>query len=307
MILTLTGNLLAERTLTFAQWSPGKTQRAQSESFQVGGKGINVSKMLCRINSVTTAWCFTGGAPGAECESWLRSKNIPHRAFSTSAPTRTGLVVRGGEDGETTFLGPDRAPDAAALSACVHALNEAFLPGTLLALCGSFPGWTLHEMEPLRHALDRWIEAGALVADSYGAPLNWLVERPLWLVKINRQEFDQLFPEDERVQPVLERLDRARTRWPVRKWIVTDGAGPVCYAGVDTPAGIVEPPSIAEISPTGSGDVLFACVLHALYDQKLDLAAAVKFGLPYAAANAAHPGVAEFELNNLPHERSLQP
>ena len=48
-VFTLTGNLLAERTFQFASWEPGRTQRATGESFQVGGKGINVSKMLNRL------------------------------------------------------------------------------------------------------------------------------------------------------------------------------------------------------------------------------------------------------------------
>ncbi len=306
MILTLTGNLLAERTLTFQSWSPGKTQRAQEESFQVGGKGINVSKMLRRIGGETTGWCFTGGATGTECEAWLREKQIPYRAFPTSAPTRSGVVVRGGSLEETTFLGPDRAPDRAAIRACVEALNLARGTETILALCGSFPGWDSIEAEPLRQELSRWAEAKALVADCYGPPLCWSVQQPLSLIKINRQEFDQLFPETERHQPILPRLKEARRRWPVRQWIITDGAGPVCYLGVNTPPDQIEPPLVKEVSPTGSGDVLFACVLQALYGQQVDLAAAVKFALPYAAANAAHPGVAEFEVNNLPHGRSTQ-
>lgn len=170
-----------------------------------------------------------------------------------------------------------------------------------------FPGWNEASAEPLRDALDAWAKAGALVADSYGPPLAWLVQRATALVKINRTEFDQLFSEDERTRPVLERLDEARNRWPVRRWIVTDGPGPVCYGSVDTTAGQLEPPEVKEVSPTGSGDVAFACVLHALFRLKLDLAAAVSFALPYAAANAAHPGVAEFDLNNLPRPRSVQP
>lgn len=45
---------------------------------------------------------------------------------------------------------------------------------------------------------------------------------------------------------------------------------------------------------TGSGDVFFACVLEAIYRRRMSLPEAVSFALPYAAANAAHPGVAEF-------------
>lgn len=306
MILTLTGNLLAERTLTFSDWRPGKTQRAQSESFQVGGKGINVAKMLHRIDAPTTAWCFAGGPAGVECEAWLNEKALPHRIFPTLAATRTGLVVRGGAQAETTFLSPDWAPDPEALQRCAEALDSNRGAGRHVALCGSFPGWSSPEAAPLRTALARWADENTLVADSYGPPLAWLVEHPVALVKINRGEFDGLFSEAERAYPVVDRLNEVRRRWPVQQWIVTDGPGPVCYASANTPAGSVLPPRVHEVSPTGSGDVLFACVLHALINQQVGLAAALEFALPYASANAAHPGVAEFELNNLPRPRSLQ-
>jgi hypothetical protein len=78
-IFTLTGNLLAERTLDFERWQPGETQRARRESFQVGGKGINVSKMLNRLGSPNTALCFVGGAPGAECAAWLETRGFSFR------------------------------------------------------------------------------------------------------------------------------------------------------------------------------------------------------------------------------------
>ena len=54
-ILTFTGNLLAEHTLEFDTWSPGQTQRARTTSFQVGGKGINVARMLSRLGVPNTA------------------------------------------------------------------------------------------------------------------------------------------------------------------------------------------------------------------------------------------------------------
>src|SRR3954466_7608173 len=93
-IFTLTGNLLAERTLEFERWSPGRTQRATRETFQVGGKGINVAKMLTRLGVANTALCFIGGAPGAECEQWLRKHDFNVHAFATASPSRAGTVVR---------------------------------------------------------------------------------------------------------------------------------------------------------------------------------------------------------------------
>ena len=51
-IFTLTGNLLAERTLTFDAWSAGRTQRATAESFQVGGKPRSLP--ILKINPAVT-------------------------------------------------------------------------------------------------------------------------------------------------------------------------------------------------------------------------------------------------------------
>jgi 1-phosphofructokinase len=303
-IYTLTGNLLAERTQDFAAWAPGKTQRATAQSFQVGGKGINVSKMLNRLGTPNTALCFPGGASGAECLAWLRYHNFTLHPFPTQKATRTGLIVRTPGQPETTFLGPDSPPDSIAIQACADYL-DALPDNSTLALCGSFPAWDTSDASPLRAALDRLLARATVCADTYGPPLAWLVQKPAALIKINRDEFDLLFPPAERTTPVLTRLAEARTRWPVHRWIVTDGPNDVCFIDNTPPSNSsipasLRPSPITEISPTGSGDVLFACVLHALLIKRFILADAVAYALPFASANAAHPGIAEFSMNQLP-------
>lgn len=285
-VFTLTGNLLAERTLEFDTWSPGRTQRAVAESFQVGGKGINVAKMLTRIRTPNTALCFTGGSAGAECEAWLAQRGFAHRAFPTVGATRTGVVVRdhSGATRETTFLGADCVPDAAALQACADFL-EAQPDGQVLALCGSFPGWNEPAAAPLRAALERWNARGVLVADTYGPPLAWAVARPLALVKVNADEVRSIGATDTlaAAQPTA-----------VQRWVVSDGPAPIRVRDETGQSHTLTPPVVREVSATGSGDVLLACILHAWLVRGLPLLDAVKFALPYAAANAAHPGIAEF-------------
>lgn len=285
-ILTLTGNLLAERTLEFDAWSPGRTQRARSASFQVGGKGINVARMLTRLGVPNTALCFAGGATGAECEDWLTARGLGHRVFRTKAATRSGTVVRTAAGSaeprpETTFLGPDVPPDQAAVKACADFL-EAQPAGGVLAICGSMPGWADASFSPLRAALSSWALRGVLAVDTYGPALADLVTLGPDLVKINAQELADL--------PESLRSGRAAA---ATRWILTDGPGPVRVrdAGGER---VFHPPRVTEVSPTGSGDVMFACLLAALHVRGASLDEAVTFALPYAAANAAHPGVAEF-------------
>src|SRR5580693_4212524 len=297
-IFTLTGNLLWEKTLALADWAPGQTHRAVAESFQVGGKGINVARMLMRLGTPVTALCFPGGATGAECIAWLRAKKMPFRVFSTTTPTRIGLVVHGGRHRETTFFSPDQPPAAAALRDCAGFL-DARPRRSALAVCGSFPGWETPAAAPLRAATDRWLARESfLAADTYGPPLAWLATRPLDLVKINRDEFDALFPSAPRRAPMALRLRRACERWPVRSWIVTDGPRPVWFVERNSAApASLAPPRVREVSATGSGDVLLACVLHAQLQHGATLAEAVAFALPYATASTASRSTAGYPAN----------
>lgn len=298
-LYTLTGNLLWERTLEFTSWSPGKTQRAQSETVQVGGKGINVSRMLNRLGAPTVALCFAGGSSGADCLEWLTTKGIPHHAFRCAIATRAGTVVRCSAQPETTFLGPDAAPDAAAWIACAAYL-DALPDGQVLALCGSFPGWSTTAAEPLRAALNRWSTRGILTADTYGPPLTWALQQPLGLLKINRDEFNTLTSEAKGNHPLSSSMIATLASSRIQSLIVTDGGEPVWCIDRSNQARQFVPPHVPLMSATGSGDVLFACLLHAHYLRQLPWPEALAYALPFAAANAAAPGIAEFDLNNLP-------
>lgn len=296
---TLTGNLLWENTLEFATWAPGKTQRARKSSFQVGGKGINVARMLARLSAPHQALCFAGGSAGADCLAWLREKGVVHHAFANRAATRTGTVVRSPDRPETTFFSPDVAPESEAWAACANYIDQ--LPaGSVLALCGSFPGWATSEAAPVKNALERFARRSILVADSYGAPLEWALTQPLSLAKINRDEFESLPSPLAVTEPFETRLAALAQKSLIAAWIVTDGENPVWLVEKGNRPKSFQSPSINLVSPTGSGDVLLACLLHARHQRGLSLSDALAFALPYAAANAADAGIADFDLNNLP-------
>ncbi len=305
-LFTLTGNLLAETTLDFVTWAPGKTQRAHTDSFQVGGKGINVSRMLARLQAPQCALAFAGGHSGAACAEWLKKSGLRHQLFPQVAPTRSGTVIRASGQAETTFLSPDVPVEASAVSACCAFLRAQPAP-LALALCGSFPGWASADVEPLRTLLSGCAQQGSLFVDTYGPPLSWAVSQPTALIKVNRDEFDLLFSAEERSLPLAERLSRARHRWPVAAWVITDGPREVLVLEGNQPLVRLQPPVVNEISATGSGDVFFAALLFGRLHLSLSWAQAAAYALPFGAANAAHPGIAEFDLNLIPNFRSQTP
>lgn len=295
LVLTLTANLLAEHTFTFpGAPALGRTQRATASAFQVGGKGLNVSKMLHRLGARTLALAATGGAAAPACRAWASHQTWPLELLETISPTRLGLVVRGpavDSAAETTFLGPDvpLCPDAfAALAARV----ETAPPDAVVALCGSVPGWASPAAAPLRDALAARAHSGRLVVDTYGPPLAELSRLPAELVKINADEFAALAG-----RPATREHLRAWAEASApRAWIVSDGPRPVRLARADAEVVETQPTPVQEVSATGSGDVLLAALLHAHVDLGRDLVEALAYALPFASANAAHPGVAEFDI-----------
>jgi sugar/nucleoside kinase (ribokinase family) len=108
------------------------------------------------------------------------------------------------------------------------------------------------------------------------------------LIKINADELRAFAPD----------LTHLPTHAAARRWIVTDGPRSIQIRADTGTLSAATPPTINEVSATGSGDVFFACVLHAWLHLGRDLSAAVQFALPFAAANAAHPGVADFPLSD---------
>ena len=225
-VLTFTANPLAETTLEFAEpVRRGATQRARRASFQVGGKGFNVAKMLHRLGGPVTAWSFAGGTSGDACRRWLTvHAAYPWELIPMRAPTREGVVAREPDGTETTLLGPDCVLDAEAVLTAARCLTAA-ASGSVIALCGSLPGWADPVFAPLRQFLLEQAPATRLVVDTYGPALADLVQRPVALVKINRQEFTALAKQLHRPP----QLATVATALPVRAWIVTDGGNAIEY------------------------------------------------------------------------------
>ena len=289
-VLTLTGNLLAEWTLTTGELNPGATHRASQMSFQVGGKGINVSRVLGRIGVRSSALAFASGPMGDQCSQWLSAQNIVHRLFPLGAMVRPGMVVRTADGSvETTFLGCDNPVPPSSWQAAIREGADA--RPAWLAVCGSIPGWQGDWAKPLDALMDSGIR---VCADTYGAPLRDLAALPLSLVKINRAEMERSWPELAAL-PTAQALRRLRKMSPVGTWVVTDGARRISSIQTDGTLLELEPAQVREVSPTGCGDTLLA-VLLAEWELRGDFGAALAEAAACATASAGQSGIGEFPL-----------
>ncbi|MBK1878911.1 PfkB family carbohydrate kinase [Pelagicoccus mobilis] len=295
-VITFTANLLAETTYEFAAWKSGKTQRASGESFQVGGKGINVSKMLNRLGADNQALCFPGGSFGPACEQWLAQQGIDTLAFHEGCVARSGSVIRSEGSDETTFLGMDSIVSEEAIQEAVAELKALEEP-IVFTVCGSVQGWEDARWDALRDWVESRGEEVKLVVDNYGPSLPWFAKQKPELVKFNRDELELLFEGEEKRRSTDELLGLARERFGCDRWIVTNGASEIWVADGDEPPVVFSPREVECVSATGCGDVFLATVIDCLYNRDgYDLLSAAKLAAEYGARNASEAGIAEFEL-----------
>ena len=141
MIVTVTLNPTLDKTLSVPALRPGEVHRARFLRQDIGGKGINVSRVRCAALGVASIPIgFLGGATGRAMRDGLVAQGYDARFVEVPGETRQNLTLLDEASGVYTKInepGPTVGPEhLAALHALVAAMAA---PGDLWALCGSLP------------------------------------------------------------------------------------------------------------------------------------------------------------------------
>ena len=187
MICTVTLNPALDCAMSFDALTPGRTNRAVSQTLSPGGKGINVSRVLAALGAETAALGFVAGRLGALLEDLLAQAGVPTDFIPLPAgETRINVKVRAGEETELNGAGPPIPPQALErLGARLARLG----PGDTLILSGS--------AGPLADTVYAQLLAGVsagvrTVVDAEGELLRKTLERRPFLIKPNLRELEGL-------------------------------------------------------------------------------------------------------------------
>ncbi|WP_270306528.1 1-phosphofructokinase [Streptococcus infantarius] len=106
MIYTVTLNPSIDFIVRLDHLELGSVNRMTSDDKFAGGKGINVSRILQRLDVDNTAIGFIGGFTGRFVEDGLTAEGIKTNFVQVSEDTRINVKIKAGEETEINGAGP---------------------------------------------------------------------------------------------------------------------------------------------------------------------------------------------------------
>lgn len=189
MIYTMTLNPSIDYIVHVNQLKIGEVNRMSQDFKLPGGKGINVSRILQRIDADSTALGFLGGFTGEFIENWLKKEGLSCHFTSVKEDTRINVKLKAGKETEINGLGPSLSETE--ITTLKNNLKE-ITTGDIVILSGSTPvGLPQGFYQELIKIIKE--NKAEFVIDTTGDDvLNALSARPL-LVKPNNHELAEMY------------------------------------------------------------------------------------------------------------------
>ncbi len=140
MIYTVTLNPALDRTLTVSGLRLGELNRARGVRLDLSGKGINVSRLLRRLDVPSRIIGFVGGATGRAIQDGLTAEGFETIFIEVGGETRQNVTIVDEATGAYTKVNePGATVEPADLAALRALIGQAAAEGDLWVFSGSLP------------------------------------------------------------------------------------------------------------------------------------------------------------------------
>ena len=189
MIYTVTLNPSIDFIVKVDGLKLGDLNRMKEDFKLPGGKGINVSRILKRMDTESTALGFLGGFTGNFISEWLKEEQINTAFTNVQSDTRINIKLKSDTETEINGLGPVLSEKE--IEDLKQVMNNV-KKGDIVVLSGSTPASLRNGFYQELIAIIRGKEA-EFVIDTTGDDLkDALAKRPL-LIKPNNHELAELY------------------------------------------------------------------------------------------------------------------
>ena len=279
MILTLTINPLLERRYIYSDLFYGRTNRNGKEELTAGGKGINVSRQLNKMNIENLSFTFLGGTNGKLLKDLLSKEKINFTSIRTESETRDAALIFNESDSSlTTCFGGNAIITQKETDEFKIKLEKIIQNSEIVVFSGSSPCSVTDSIFPFGiETANKYDKIS--VCDTYGNHLNNCINARPTIIHNNISELEKsLNISLKNKNEILEFLEHLY-KLGIKQSFVTNGSKKTYSSNFDFKYEI-DNPSIDAIDSTGSGDSFTAGIVYGLhnnlpYEETLTLASAL--------------------------------
>lgn len=294
MVYTVTFNPALDYVMNLKNLSTDDINRTESEELYYGGKGINVSAILSRLDIPTIALGFTAGFTGKKLKQMMDTDGIKNDFVELdSGFTRINVKIKFGEELDINANGPNISKDK---------INELFEKlkrlnaDDYLVLAGSVPHSLPDDLysKILEELSGKNIK---VVVDTTGNQLLNVLKYKPFLIKPNHHELAEIFGQEmDDTEKITVYAKKLKEMGAVNVLVSrgSEGAVLVDEEGVVHPAKAVEGKLVNSV---GCGDSMVAGFI-AGYIKSGNYKDALKFSVASSAATAFSKELAKAEEIN---------
>lgn len=287
MIYTCTITPGLDYTTYLPTFKTGELNRAEEVYYYPGGKGINVSRVLKRLDVDNVAIGYAGGFVGDYIEAFLHDEGIQTDFIETTEITRINVKIKAEVESELNGPGPAITK---AQQEKLLAKVQAMETGDWFVLAGS-----LSASIPVTffEQLARICEANGVrfVLDTSGPALKALIHTKPFLVKPNDEELGELFNTTITRKEEAFHYAKKLVALGVEHVVVSMG-GKGALLVTDELTLSAEAPKGQVVNTVGAGDSLVAGFI-ASYVSNENAAEAFRFGVASGSATAFRSDLCE--------------
>ncbi|MEG0177084.1 1-phosphofructokinase family hexose kinase [Anaerorhabdus sp.] len=279
MIHTVTLNPSLDKTARCEEISKGSLNRLEIISYDIGGKGINVSKTIRALNGVSTAYTILGGAVGQTIREVMELEYMPLFASTIEENTRINLKVIDGQGHLTEFNERGPIVDKRNVMEIVYALKANVKPMDVVVLSGSLPNGV--KENAYEKMVTEMKKLGAVVIlDASGESLKQGINSIPTIIKPNKKELCDLFGVDKLTNSECIEKAKELVAKGIVLVVVSLGKDGAIYVTKDEVYQAM-PINVKTKSPVGAGDALVGGIAYG-YDQHYTLEEIIKYSMATA-------------------------
>ncbi len=297
MIYTVTLNPALDKTVEIRDFAVDSVNRITAMRTDPGGKGINVSKVIQKLEGKSIAAGILGGSTGEWILAALKEMRLETCFTFAEGETRTNLkVVDPAGHTNTDINEPGLTVTEEVLENLLRGLLERVNEGDIVVLSGSLPKGAPKD------TYGTWVKAfrkagTKVILDADGELLAEGLKASPYLVKPNNHELSRLVGRTLETREELEEAARKlMAEYSIEKVVISLGGEGALYVtgqatvyaeGLKVPVG----------STVGAGDSVVAA-LAAAEERAMDLEDTVRLSTATGAANVMCSGTqaAEYDV-----------